>query len=164
MMVRKMFSLLLLLSLPLSSCRFISRIGNPVDDHVRNFHYAWFGNPEADGQYVHGNHHIIPHWIDSTWNDAGTYPGGDDIGAYYYPQLGSCSSNDPEIIALHMKQIRKAGISVLAFSRWGEGSCPDQSLESCLDMAQLNRLYPGSSPIIPMKIMDRKRILCAISG
>jgi glycoprotein endo-alpha-1,2-mannosidase len=111
-----------------------------VNYNVHTFYYAWFGNPEVDGEYSHWNHHIIPHWIDSTWNDAGNYPGGDDIGANFYPQLGCYSTNDPEIINLHMKQIRKAGIGVVAFSWWGEGSFSDKSVQSYLDMAQRHGL------------------------
>ena len=88
----------------------------PVNYKVHIFYYGWYGNPEQDEKYNNWNHPIIPHWVDSTWNKAGSYPGGDDIGANFYPKLGSYSSNDPEIIDLHMRQIRQAGIGVVALS------------------------------------------------
>ena len=79
--------------------------------------------------YNNWNHRIIPHWIDSTWNNAGSYPGGDDIGANFYPQLACYSSNNPELITRHMKQIRRAGIGVVVFSWWGKDSFSDKSVK-----------------------------------
>ena len=139
-MINRWFVLILFSFIALSSCRKISRITRPVNYKVHTFYYAWFGNPEVDGQYFHWDHQIIPHWIDSTWNHAGSFPGGDDIGANFYPQLGCYSSNDPEIIDLHMKQIRKAGIGVVAFSWWGKDSFSDKSLQNYLDIAHKHGL------------------------
>ena len=107
----------------------------PVNYNVHTFYYSWFGVPQIDGEYNNWNHPIVPHWVDSTWNNAGSYPGGDDIGANYYPQLGCYSSNDPEVITLHMKQIRDAGIGVVAISWWGKDSFSDQSVRVYLDIA-----------------------------
>lgn len=102
---------------------------------IHTFYYSWYGNPENDGEYHHWNHNVVPHWTDSTWNNAGSYPGGDDIGANYYPQLGCYSSNDPATIGLHMQQIRDAGIGVIAISWWGQDSFSDKSLRTYLDTA-----------------------------
>jgi glycoprotein endo-alpha-1,2-mannosidase len=135
MKVKALLPILLCLFISLSSCRQIGKITNPVNYKIHTFYYAWFGNPEFDGEYNNWNHHIIPHWIDSTWNNAGSFPGGDDIGANYYPQIGCYSTNNPEIITLHMKQIRKAGIGVVAYSWWGEGSFSDKSVRTYLDIA-----------------------------
>jgi len=123
-----------------SSCRQVSQLIYPVNDKIHTFYYAWFGNPETDGDFFHWNHGIIPHHIDSTWNNAGSYPGGEDIGANFYPQLGCYSSNDPEVISRQMKQIRRAGIGVVVFSWWGEGSFSEQSLPVYLDLAQKHGL------------------------
>ena len=136
MRIRNLLTLLLALSMTFTSCRKLAQLTSPVNDRVHTFYYAWFGNPEFDGDYQHWNHHIIPHWIDSTWNDAGSYPGGEDIGANFYPQLGSYSSNDPHTINTHMKQIRKAGIGVVVMSWWGEGSIYEKSMNAYLDEAQ----------------------------
>ena len=124
----------------LFSCKQIADFTTPVNYDVHTFYYSWFGNPEIDGKYNNWNHPIVPHWVDSSWNDAGSYPGGDDIGANYFPQLGSYSSNDPEIITLHMKQIRDAGIGVVAFSWWGKGSFSDKSVKTYLDIAHKYKL------------------------
>lgn len=132
----RFFYFLLLCSVILfPSCRQIEQYTNPVNYQVHTFYYSWFGNPEYDGAYNNWNHPIIPHWVDSTWNNAGHYPGGDDIGANYYPELGTYSSNDPEVITLHMRQIREAGIGVIAFSWWGKGSFSDKSVNTYLDLA-----------------------------
>ncbi len=102
---------------------------------VHTFYYALFGNPEFDGGFQNWNHSIAPHYLDSTWDNAGNYPGGDDIGANFYPELGCYSSNDPEIITRHMKQIKDAGIGVIAFSWWGKNSYTDKSVSTYLDIA-----------------------------
>ena len=133
--MKTLYAAILIALLSATSCRQITKLANPVNDRIHTFYYAWFGNPETDGDYAHWNHGIIPHHIDSSWNNAGSYPGGEDIGANFYPQLGCYSSNDPKLIALHMKQIRKAGIGVVAFSWWGKGSFTDQSVSSYLDIA-----------------------------
>jgi len=124
----------------LLSCRHITNIASPVNYEVHTFYYGWYGNPDNNGAYYHWNHQIIPHWIDSTWNNAGSYPGGDDIGANFYPQLGCYSSNNPELIAQHMKQIRKAGIGTIVLSWWGKDSYTDKSVRTYLDMAHRHHL------------------------
>ncbi len=118
------------------SCRHIEQFLHPVNYNVHTFYYSWYGNPEIDGAYNNWNHHIIPHWVDTTWNNAGSYPGGEDIGANFYPESGSYSSNDPEMISLHMKQIRDAGIGVVAISWWGKASFSDKSIGTYLDIAE----------------------------
>lgn len=74
------------------------------------FYYSWFGNPQFDGKYIHWNHPLLPHWDPKIANN---YPKGrhnppEDIGANFYPELGSYSSKDPSVIEAHMKQIRSA--------------------------------------------------------
>ena len=135
MSVKSIFPVFLFLFISLYSCRQIEKIRNPVNYNIHTFYYGWFGNPDFDGDYNNWNHPIIPHWIDSTWNKAGSYPGGDDIGANYFPQLGCYSSNNPDIITRHMKQIRKAGIGVVVISWWGKDSFTDKSVKNYLDIA-----------------------------
>jgi len=106
-----------------------------VNYKVHTFYYGWYGNPENDGRYNNWNHPVIKHWIDTTWDNAGSYPGGDDIGANFYPQLGSYSSTSREIIDTHMQQIREAGIGVVAISWWGKDSFADKSVKTILDTA-----------------------------
>lgn len=108
----------------------------PVNYKVHTFYYGWFGNPAHDGKYNNWNHSILPHWRDRTWDNAGSFPGDDDIGSNYYPALGAYSSNDPQIISKHMEMIKQAGIGVLAISWWGNNHFTDKSVKSYLDYAQ----------------------------
>jgi len=125
-------------------CSFVSlfstaqteKASKPVNYNVHIFYYGWYGNPEHDGKYNNWNHRILPHWRDTTWNNAGRFPGGDDIGANFYPALGSYSSNDPDIISKHMEQIKEAGIGVVAISWWGKNSFTDKSVIKYFDIAQ----------------------------
>jgi len=103
----------------------------PVNQNLHVFYYPWYGNPENDGGYRHWNHEIINEV------DAGnSYPGGDDIGANFYPQLGCYSSHDPKIIDIHMRQMRDAGIGVVSTSWWGQGSFEDEILITIMDTAR----------------------------
>jgi hypothetical protein len=58
-----------------------------VNYKVHTFYYGWYGNPATDGSYKAWNHQVIPHWIDTTWNNIAPHTGGDDVGANFYPQL-----------------------------------------------------------------------------
>lgn len=111
-----------------------------ANERIHTFYYNWYGNPEHDGAYYHWKHDILPHWSDTTWNNAGTFPGGDDIGANFYPSLGCYSSNDTSVIAQHMRWIREAGIGVVVITWWGEGSYEDRSLGLYLDQAEKSGL------------------------
>jgi len=110
--------------------------GDGIDYRVHTFYYGWYGNPETNSEYIHWNGSISRHWIDTTWNNVDPYPGGDDIGANFFPQLGSYSSSDPKTISTHVQQIRDAGIGVIVLSWWGMGDYTDQSVQSMLDTAQ----------------------------
>jgi glycoprotein endo-alpha-1,2-mannosidase len=102
---------------------------------VHTFYYNWYGNPEQDGKYYHWAHDVLPHWSDTSWDNAESFMGGDNIGANFYPQLGCYSSNDPKVISAHMKMIKQSGIGVLCLSWWGEGSFEDKSVKLILDLA-----------------------------
>lgn len=86
--------------------------------NVHIFYYAWYTNLEHDGQYKHWNHNYLPNW---KRENRKIYPTGShdppvDIGSNYYPALGCYSSNDPAVINTHMRQIKDAGIGVIAVS------------------------------------------------
>lgn len=124
--------LICLVVLVLSSC---DKASTETSDRVHAFYYGWYGNPETDGQYAHWNHSILPHGPDPRYLNAGSYPGGEDIGANFYPELGTYSSNDPETIEKHMQMFVQAGIGVLAFSWWGPDSFEEKSIPLYLDLA-----------------------------
>jgi len=80
------------------------------DVHI--FYYPWYGNPTYDGVYLHWNHQLLPHWkpeISALYPIGQRHQPPDDIGASFYPRLGPYSSCDPNVIADHMRQIRKSG-------------------------------------------------------
>ncbi|KAK7503095.1 hypothetical protein BaRGS_00005721 [Batillaria attramentaria] len=82
-----------------------------VNYNVHIFYYPWYGNPQTDGQYLHWNHRMLPHWKAEV---AKKYPQDvhvppDDIGSNFYPQLGPYSSADPATVNTHMAWIRSTG-------------------------------------------------------
>ncbi|MGK0391719.1 MAG: glycoprotein endo-alpha-1,2-mannosidase [Maribacter sp.] len=118
------------------SCNKTEKKEYSVNYKVHTFYYNWYGNPEHNGEYVHWKHDILPHWSDTTWNNAGGFSGeNNNIGANYFPQLGTYSSNDTSIISKHMKWIVDAGIGVVAITWWGKDSYEDKFISNYLDIA-----------------------------
>ncbi|MFT5054856.1 MAG: glycoprotein endo-alpha-1,2-mannosidase, partial [Oceanospirillaceae bacterium] len=109
---------------------------DPPNPHLHTFYYNWYGNPETDDKYYHWAHDILPHWSDTTWDNAGSLPGGDDIGANFYPSQGCYSSNDTNLVRTHMKMIRDAGIGVAVITWWGKDSYEDRSIPIYLEEAE----------------------------
>ena len=91
-------------------------------DKVAAFYYPWYGNPTLDGEWIHWtqNNHLPP----------------DDIASDYYPALGAYSSNDPAVVAQHMKWLRQAGVGVIVTSWWGQGSREDQAVPLLFQTAE----------------------------
>ena len=131
-MFRLQIIFIFLITFLFSNCAQVSKLN--VNDKAHTFYYNWFGNPEKDGKYYHWEHDILPHWSDTTWNNAGKFPGKENIGANYYPELGTYSSNDPELIKKHMKMIQQAGIGVLVITWWGKDSYEDKSIKTYLNI------------------------------
>ena len=108
------------------------------------FYYPWYGTPTHDGQYYHWNHQYLPHWHKAVTNrfPKGRHKPPGDIGASFYPQLGCYSSKDHQIIQMHMKMLRQAGVGVLAVSWFppnqhdSEGKPLDELVPLLLDMAK----------------------------
>jgi glycoprotein endo-alpha-1,2-mannosidase len=100
-----------------------------LSNRVHAFYYPWYGNPEFDGEYIHWRHSVmgdvIPH----------TFPGGEDIGADFYPMDGSYSSHDPAIIHNQMRQLQQAGIGVISVSWLGQNSFEGEGLPLLMDIA-----------------------------
>lgn len=114
------------------------------------FYYPWYGNVPTDGRYFQWNHGV------AVRNDPPrSYPGGDDIGANFYPALGGYSSNDPETLRAHMQQLRRAGVGVISASWWGKGSFTDKALPALFRAAEAAGLevnfhiepFPGRNAI-----------------
>jgi glycoprotein endo-alpha-1,2-mannosidase len=101
----------------------------PPWDFVHTFYYGWYANETEDGFTAHWNHDVLG--VDY---EAG-YPGGDDIGANYYPALGTYSSNDPAVVETHVRQCADAGIGVIVVSWWGRNTFEDRAVPLLLDTA-----------------------------
>jgi glycoprotein endo-alpha-1,2-mannosidase len=150
-MVMLKFLLALLTVLALLGCSAPEQI---PDARVHAFYYPWYGTPELDGEWIHWSH-------DQLGDVAGriTYPGGDDIGADFYPRLGPYSSNDPDILREHMAMLKRAGVGSLCASWWADGSFEDQALPALLDAAAEDGLgvsfhlepFPGRDAVTSLK-------------
>lgn len=101
----------------------------PVNDSVHSFYYGWYANVKTDGEMLHWSHDVLG--VD----DPQKFPGGEDIGANFYPQLGCYSSNDESVIRQHLEQCAAAGVGVLVASWWGPDSFEDKNLSLLLDAA-----------------------------
>ena len=107
-----------------------------LTEKSHTFYYGWYGNPEFNKEYIGWNHGVIPHAVDTKWNDLPPYPGGDDLAANFYPQLGCYSSTNPAVIKTQMQQIHDAGIRAVAISWWGKEHFTNKSVYTLLDTAQ----------------------------
>jgi len=104
----------------------------PPNYNAHVFYYPWYGAPDVDGTYLHWNHGYLQHWEKK---EASRWPQGRhkppvDIASTYYPELGPYSSRNPHIIDQHMRQIRTAGIGVLAVSWYPPGQADDNGRPS----------------------------------
>jgi len=100
------------------------------DTIVQTFYYPWYGNIETDSEYRHWNHQVLGE-IETQFN----YPGDDNIGANFYPQLGCYRSNDDTVIQQHMIQMKNAGIDAACVSWWGKDSFEDNTIPLILEIA-----------------------------
>lgn len=102
-----------------------------ISERAIAFYYPWYGNPEVDGRYANWNHPV------AVRNEPPrSFPGGDDIGANFYPALGCYSSNDPKTIIEHMRQLRQAGVGAISVSWWGTNTYTDRTLPGFFKAAE----------------------------
>ena len=106
---------------------------NNYNAHI--FYYNWYGNPQVDNIYRHWNHDVLPHWSDKTWDNLPPYDGKENIGANFYPKLGTYSSNDSTIIENHMKMILQSGVGTISVSWWGVESFEDLNVKLIMNLA-----------------------------
>lgn len=111
---------------------------NKYKAHI--FYYNWYGNPQFDKDYRHWNHKVLPHWSDRTWDNIPPYDGKENIGANFYPRLGTYSSNDTVIIDNHMRMILQSGVGTISISWWGIESFEDLNIKAIMDAAGKYRL------------------------
>lgn len=105
-----------------------------LDYRTISFYYNWYGNPETDGKMDHWAHPIIP--TPGQAGDAGAISGlNNDIACDFYPELGTYSSNDREIVREHIRMHVKANVGVLSVTWWGERDYGNRSVPLLLDEA-----------------------------
>ncbi len=90
------------------------------------FYYAWFGTPQADGEYLH-------------WQQGGSAPPA-AVGSSFYPARGPYSSSDALVLAAQMREIAGAGVKTVIVSWWGRGSLEDQRLPAVVAAARAEGL------------------------
>lgn len=100
--------------------------------NIHIFYYAWYGNPEYDGKYIHWNHQFLPHWNPDIAKQykQGSHTPPDDIGSNFYPSLGPYSSKDPKVIDEHMREMRTAGVGVIVLSWYPPGKADNEGIPS----------------------------------
>lgn len=102
-----------------------------ASSRVVAFYYPWYGNPQTDGRYANWNHPV------AVRNEPPrAFPGGDDIGADFYPTLGAYSVNDANVVREHVRQLRRAGVGALCASWWGRDTFTDRALPGLFKAAE----------------------------
>jgi glycoprotein endo-alpha-1,2-mannosidase len=88
---------------------------------VLAFYYTWYGPDQHWGKVNAANHDIE--------------------AARHYPALGAYDSHDPAIIAKHIAEARKNGVTGFICTWWGQGSYEDQAVPLTLAAAQGKNFY-----------------------
>jgi hypothetical protein len=104
-------------------------LAGEVDPRVHAFYYGWYDNVATGAAYRHWNHQVYQ-------DDTPPFPGGDDIGANFFPALGCYSSQDPRTLRTHMQQLRQARVGTICLSWWGPGSYEDRAAWGILEAAR----------------------------
>lgn len=120
-------------------------------DRVIAFYYGWYANPQTDNSWHNWN---SPVFTQDNSAPPKHFPGGDDIGANYFPEAGAYSVNDPATLDRQMRELRTARVGVISASWWGEGHITGRNLPLLLDAAAKHDLkvcihiepYGGRNP------------------
>ena len=114
--------------LPLTANSFAEQTHAEMGRKVLAFYYTWYGNPQVSGRWFH--------WR----NDESDFSLLDEKGLPFarstnHPTIGLYDSNDPLVIAGHLKLAQKARIDALIATWWGQGDFTDTALKAVLDVA-----------------------------
>ncbi|MER3502075.1 MAG: hypothetical protein C4295_11515 [Candidatus Fervidibacterota bacterium] len=93
-----------------------------VPKKVLAFYYAWYGNPQVSGRWVH--------W--SEVDEAGKRIGS----STHYPVLGPYDSHDPKVVEQHCRWAKEAGLDGFIVSWWHPNDFHDRAMPLILDTAQ----------------------------
>ncbi len=111
-----------------ASGAFAEQPEKPVDRKVMAFYYTWYGNPEVSGNWVHWRRGES----DFSLLDQKGLP---YVRATNHPTIGLYDSNDPLVIAGHLKLAHDAGIDAFIATWWGQDDFTDKALEALMDVA-----------------------------
>lgn len=122
----------------IATCFFLlcARAADPSDRAIA-FYYGWYGNPATDGSYEHWNSQVFERGAS---RDPKRFPGGENIGANFFPEAGSYSVNDPETLDRQMRELVAAQVGVISASWWGRDSFTGKNLPSLMDAAHSHGL------------------------
>ena len=96
-----------------------------AERRVSIFYYPWYGNPRADGRWIH-------------WRQQ--RPARGLLASAYYPARGPYSGGDPRVVRDHMREIAATGVDEVVVSWWGRGSLEDRRLPLVLREARRHGL------------------------
>lgn len=112
----------------------VQLIAQTPNERAFCFYYNWYGNTSFDGQEIHWSHDVIKQSPDDP--DRPRIPGKENLASNFYPELGNYSSNDPEIVAKHMKMMADARIGVVVLTWWRKSDSGLKAIPIILDEAQ----------------------------
>lgn len=104
------------------------------NEQLHAFYYGWYGTPAVDGQWSHWDHAVLP-FGDQPLPGRKQFPGGEDIGANFFPLDGPYSSHDPAVIQRHVRQMKAAGIGVISVSWSGSAAYGHAAVKPLMDEA-----------------------------
>ena len=101
---------------------------NVTGRKVLAFYYTWYGNPEVSGRWFH--------WRSGESDFSLLEKNGLPVARVTnHPTIGLYDSNDPLVIAGHLKLAHGAGIDAFIATWWGQGDFTDKAFETALDVA-----------------------------
>lgn len=104
------------------------------NNRVFCFYYNWYGNTDYDGKEIHWAHPVMKQSPSDP--DLPAIPGGNNLSSNFYPELGNYSSNDPAIIAKHMKMMADSRIGVIVLTWWRDRDNGLKAIPIIMDEAQ----------------------------
>ncbi len=93
-----------------------------VPKKVLAFYYAWYGNPQVSGRWVHWEK------VDEEKKEIGS--------STHYPVLGAYDSHDPKVVEQHCRWAKEAGLDGFIVSWWHPNDFHDRAMPLILDTAQ----------------------------
>ncbi len=97
------------------------------------FYYNWYGNTRNNGKEIHWAHGVMKSGPQDTTTRF--IPGGDNIASNFFPQLGTYSSTDRDLVKRHMQMLREARIGVLVLTWWDRANFGVESVPMIMDEA-----------------------------